>query len=318
MQWEQAVSVPDSIYCWFGRPAVRADSQDRGRGSGGIGLLIRREWFDFCVEMPACEHPCLHFVRVELPDAPFPIYFGVAYAVPVGSARESINKELLNELGELSAQYQRLGMVIVAGDFNTHIVCIPFPLVSLPGAEHEPASDDEDEAPAQVTLLERNSIDIAQGALADEVPAAGAAFMDQLDSAGLVGLNGLCAVGDTFGARDSDGSASVAVPESTVTVTNDSDGSALVAVPESTVTNDNDGSALGAVPSWQPSRGHLRCTERDRSHAGECRALEEHGQRASAARCSSTCVNSATHCRRCGGTTRCSRRRMARDCIDGD
>jgi hypothetical protein len=56
VQWEQAVAVPDSLYCWFGRPAVRAGSQDRGRGSGGVGLLIRRDWFDFCTELPACEH----------------------------------------------------------------------------------------------------------------------------------------------------------------------------------------------------------------------------------------------------------------------
>jgi len=148
-------------------------------------------------------HPCLLFVRLELPDAPWPIYFGVLYAVPIGSAREDSNKELLSELEELSAQYRRLGMVVVCGDFNSHIACIPSTLLS----SIDNASDEEEKLEAQVKVLERNSVDVAEGVSVDAQPAAGAAFMDRMDAAGLVGLNGLCEVGDgrkaeaTFGAK---------------------------------------------------------------------------------------------------------------------
>lgn len=207
VHWEQTVSLPDSQFCWFGRPAVRAGRSERGRGSGGVGLLIRRDWFHFCTAMPVCDHPCLHFVRLELPDAPFPIYIGVAYAVPIGSEREETNEELLRELGELSAQYQRLGMVLVCGDFNSHIACIPSQLLSRADQNPAPAGSDIGDEEDCVMVLERNSIDIADGDLADDHPGAGVAFMDQLDAAGLVVLNGLCAVGTgaaaeaTFGQR---------------------------------------------------------------------------------------------------------------------
>lgn len=204
VQWQLAVDQPDSQYCWFGRPAVRDGPYEQGRGSGGIGLLIRRDWCDFCNRMPTCEHPCLLFVRLELPDAPYPIFVGVAYAVPVGSRRESSNRDLLREMAELSAQYQRLGVVLVCGDFNTHIACISSELLSPP---HEEEAREDDSQSEVVTTLERTSVDIRPGAMADEIPPAGAAFVDQMDAAGLVVLNGLCAVGDgsraeaTFGAR---------------------------------------------------------------------------------------------------------------------
>ena len=96
VEWEKNVSLPDSKFVWFGRPSVKGKRYEHGRGSGGVGLLVRREWSDFCVSMPECMHPCLLFVRLELPDAPWPIYFGVLYAVPIGSAREDSNKELLS------------------------------------------------------------------------------------------------------------------------------------------------------------------------------------------------------------------------------
>jgi exonuclease III len=207
VQWEQTVGLPDSGYCWFGRPAVKERPSDRGRGSGGVGILIRREWRDFCSELPVCEHPCLHFVRLELPNAPQPFYLGVAYAVPVGSSREQSNAELLEELTELAGQYQQLGVVLVCGDFNTHIACIPSALLSDGARQPARPDDGEAEPDAQVTLLERTSVDVAEGALVDEHPATGVALMELLDGAGLVALNGLCAVGDgsiaeaTFGSR---------------------------------------------------------------------------------------------------------------------
>jgi len=208
VQWQLCVDQPDSRYCWYGRAAVRAGPNERGRGSGGVGLLIRRDWRDFCSPAAPCEHPCLLFVRLDLPNAPHPFFVGVAYAVPIGSARQDTNQHLLTELAELCAQYQRSGMVLVCGDFNTHIACIPSQLLSvsrlseleLDGSHHE--ADLE-----EVTVLDRISVDVPPGALVDEVPPAGAAFMDQLDAAGLVVLNGLCAVGDgaraeaTFGVR---------------------------------------------------------------------------------------------------------------------
>jgi len=204
VEWEKNVSLPESKFVWFGRQAVKEKRYEHGRGSGGVGLLIRRDWLTFCTEMPVCDHPCLLFVRLELPDAPFPIYFGSAYAVPIGSAREASNKELLSELEEISAQYKRLGMVVVCGDFNTHIACIPSTILISP---IDNVNDEEDELEVQVKVLERNSIDVPVGVLVDAEPAAGAAFMDWMDTVGLVVLNGLCAVGDgrkaeaTFGVR---------------------------------------------------------------------------------------------------------------------
>jgi len=209
VHWEHTVGLPDSQFCWFGRPAVRTGRHEHGRGSGGVGLLIRRDWFDFCSAMPVCEHPCLHFVRLELPAAPFPIYIGVAYAVPVGSEREESNQELLRELTELAAQYRQRGMVLVCGDFNSHIACIPSHLLSRTGLNSEPAGYDIEDEEDRVTVLERNSIDIADGDLADNHPGAGVAFMDQLDAAGLVVLNGLCAVGSGMAAEATFGSRSV-------------------------------------------------------------------------------------------------------------
>ena len=36
-----------------------------------------------CTPLPECEHPCLQFVPLDLPDAPFLLILGVAYAVLV-------------------------------------------------------------------------------------------------------------------------------------------------------------------------------------------------------------------------------------------
>jgi hypothetical protein len=91
VRWQLTVDLPDSQYCWFGVPAVREQADGQGRGSGGVGWLIRRSWRDFCTPMPACEHPCLLFVRLELPGAPHAIFLGVAYAVPTGCARAHSN-----------------------------------------------------------------------------------------------------------------------------------------------------------------------------------------------------------------------------------
>jgi len=65
VEWEKNVSLSDSKFQWFGRPAVKGRQLERGRGSGGVGILIRSDWSNFCSVMPACDHPCLLFVRLE-------------------------------------------------------------------------------------------------------------------------------------------------------------------------------------------------------------------------------------------------------------
>ena len=212
--WEQVVDLPDSEFIWFGRPALRIDRlHESGRASGGVGLMIRRDWEEYCTPLTQCRHPSLLFVRLDLPDAPFPIFVGVAYLVPVGSARAASNVDLLDELGELSVQFQQLGMVLVLGDFNTHIACIPSVVRDLAGAVDGIArvgmeSDEFSQLGAgEPVTLERNSVDVPEGARADQVPARGAVFMERMDAVGLVVLNGLAAVGSgaraeaTFGVR---------------------------------------------------------------------------------------------------------------------
>ena len=191
VHWARAVEsdAAGSQYRWYGRAAVRASRSERGRGSGGVGLLVRRDWADRCVSLPECDHPCLHFIRLDPRDLPFSLFIGVAYAVPIGSARAGRNSDLLAELEERSAQYSALGMVLVLGDFNVHIACMPSTVLN--GSFGGLASFDE---PA--TVLDRRSVDTDGMGDPDEAPTRGADFITRMDAAGLVVLNGLCAVGD--------------------------------------------------------------------------------------------------------------------------
>ena len=63
--------------------------------------------------MPVCEHECLHLIRIDLPDAPFPMFFGVVYLVPVGSPFFDENSLLLTELENRVAEYRMIGSVCI-------------------------------------------------------------------------------------------------------------------------------------------------------------------------------------------------------------
>ena len=84
VQWERCIKSTGQ-YQWHGRAARPTGSDGHGRGSGGVGIMVRSDWSDHITSMPECDHECLHFVRLDLPDSPFPMFFGTAYLVPVGS-----------------------------------------------------------------------------------------------------------------------------------------------------------------------------------------------------------------------------------------
>jgi len=123
VMWRRTVDDPaTSRYSWHGRPAVKLSAATRGRGSGGVGLLVRRDWSEHCTVMPDCEHPHLLFVRLNLPGAPFRLFIGVVYAPPGNSGSSSaLWRSLLSELSSRVAEYQALGMVLVLGDLNARI-----------------------------------------------------------------------------------------------------------------------------------------------------------------------------------------------------
>ena len=195
VRWERQVQASER-YVWFGRPAVRLSPGEHGRGSGGVGILLRKDWVQHATLLPECEHDRLLFVRLTLPGAPFSIFFGVAYLVPPGTARFHENASVLEELEERAERYQSQGMVCIMGDFNVHIAEYPSTLLNShfdPNMRSsEPACLD---ASAGVPLP-RRSVDPSGADCPGGVSAAGAAFVDRMDIAGLVVLNGLRDAGE--------------------------------------------------------------------------------------------------------------------------
>ena len=112
VQWQKAVDS-DGRYVWSGRAAIPPRSGRRGRGSGGVGLLVNSEWQMYLAPLPACEHDRLHFVRLDLPGAPFPLFIGVMYLAPAGGRESEKNSDLLSELEERVGQYQTAGGLFV-------------------------------------------------------------------------------------------------------------------------------------------------------------------------------------------------------------
>lgn len=208
VQWE--VEVDRSQCVWHGRSAVQRTDCTRGRGSGGVGLLVKREWRDHCISMPDCEHSGLHFIRLQLADMPSPVYIGVAYLAPIGSSRYSDNEHLLSELVERVTLYAAMGAVVVLGDFNVHIGCTPSTLTlveQLLRPEQECVSE-----PLELDAsleLSRRSVDVDDSELTDGVSSDGASFIRLMDSVGMVVLNGLTALGSGLPAEATFGSHSV-------------------------------------------------------------------------------------------------------------
>jgi hypothetical protein len=71
-QWQRAVDK-HGVYVWFGRSAKYLHRHDaplhvrRGRGSGGVGLLMRKNWFNQAsILQPLPQHDCLLWVKVDL------------------------------------------------------------------------------------------------------------------------------------------------------------------------------------------------------------------------------------------------------------
>lgn len=208
--WEKEVQQHDR-FVWFGRPAARLllpqPQETRGRGSGGVGLLVRRDWLPYLTVLPPCEQDCLVFVRLGIPSASVAVVLACIYLAPAGSARFAGNAKLMEELEERTTQYRSEGlMVCVMGDCNVHIANCPSTIIHSEAnpsdgmlmAENAPV----DEERGLGRILERRSTDQRE-------PAAGAAFIDRMDAVGLIVLNGLAAVGHgspaspTFGATAS-------------------------------------------------------------------------------------------------------------------
>ena len=197
-QWHRCVQK-DGRFLWMGRPARAPRGAGAGRGSGGVGLLVRADWGDQVAVLEECQHDLLHFMRVDLPDAPFPLVFGVAYCPPVGSYRYEGNADLLEELEERVALYRSSGAAVcIGGDFNQHIAEYPSTIAStrnvLRGADPTDADDsEEDEYEEQ---LVRSSVDARGNDEPGGAYASSIAFVNRMDNAGMVILNGLSDVGE--------------------------------------------------------------------------------------------------------------------------
>ena len=196
--WEKEVERHGG-YNWSGRPAVRrhGDEGGRGRGSGGIGILVRRRWSAYTAVLPPCDSDCIHFVRLQLPDAPFVMSFGALYLAPPGSSRFASSGAVLDELENRVEELQAQGPVCVMGDCNEHIAECPS---TLRRGEMQFGRVMTESAPVQNgdasgRLLRRTSVDTRGAGKPGGVSAAGRAFVERMDAAGLVVLNGLVDVG---------------------------------------------------------------------------------------------------------------------------
>ena len=201
VQWEEALEE-DGSFVWMGKPAVQyqqtaTNQQVRGRGSGGVGLLVRAGVQ--CMKLPECEHPCLHFVGVTPPGGSAVLHVGICYMVPSGSRGYSSNDALLRELEERTAMYTAMGSaVLVMGDFNVHIGTIPSVLSPVTVADEYDPREEFWSGPAGIAPqeLRRRSVDACTHAgRAPGVSPDGEKFMERMNAAGLVVLNGLEALG---------------------------------------------------------------------------------------------------------------------------
>ena len=196
-QWDRCVGK-SNYYNWIGRPAQPPIGNSHGRGSGGVGILIRKSWDPYIRHLPPCRHDCLIFIRIDPPATPFPLFIGVVYAVPIGSTRYDDNIELFNELEERIISYSALGAVVIMGDFNIHIGEYPSTIIAT---DSDPDSSDR--------ILDRSSVDTVGMDCIDGVPARGSEFVNRMNTLDMVVLNGLHCVGDGMIAMATHGTHSV-------------------------------------------------------------------------------------------------------------
>ena len=203
--WEREVE-DHGHFRWFGRPAAwlappqssegAASAGHRGRASGGVGILVRKDWALRCTPLRPCEHDCLVAVRVALDScACSNILFVSLYLAPAGSARQPLNNALLEELEELIQREKQAGSVVcVMGDCNAHIGETPSAII------HDAAAADSStfirpDGPMTSgrdgfsRVLRRRSVE-------QNATAAGRQFVARMDDMGLVILNGLSDVGE--------------------------------------------------------------------------------------------------------------------------
>jgi len=182
---------------------------EKGQGSGGVGILLWKEWEVHAQQLPTCRHSCLHFIRLTVPEHGIPITIGVVYLVPRGSRRHEQKEDLMLELEERVTMYRSNSMIILAGDFNVHIADTPSTLQStgsstLSGNDSSDESDEEDEK-----LLLRRSVDERDTSADYESGMSGVDFVQRMDALGLVILNGLEEVDDGHEAEATFGDSSV-------------------------------------------------------------------------------------------------------------
>jgi len=190
LRWRQCVEK-DGRYVWYGRCATRMRGGEKGQGSGGVGILLWKEWEVHAQQLPACRHSCLHFIRLTVPEHGIPITIGIIYLVPRGSRRHGQNEDLILELEERVTMYRSNSMIILAGDFDVHIADTPSTLQStapsiLSGNDSSDESDEEDER-----LLLRRSVDDRDTSADYESGMSGVDFVQRMDALGMVILNGL-------------------------------------------------------------------------------------------------------------------------------
>jgi hypothetical protein len=152
--WEKEVAE-HGCYRWVGRPARRisgAAAAQGGRGSGGVGVLVRADWEPLLTVLPPCDSDCLVFVRLDFPNRggprpageavtvgvrlataaaasapgpssaraaepagspPLSVCFGAAYVAPPGSSRfGAMNSALLDELHDRAELYRSEGRMV--------------------------------------------------------------------------------------------------------------------------------------------------------------------------------------------------------------
>lgn len=222
-QWQRVVDK-HGAYVWFGRPAKYLHRHDaplnvrRGRGSGGVGLLMRKNWVNQAsIIQPLPQHDCLLWVKVDLSDCPFPLFVCTAYMAPVGSARAEQNESLLEELEMAITMHKADGCICVMGDFNIHIGQLPSIMnysgagvMGMDGPVHVHPSecmricidssiiDNPVNAYAglNVRVLQRRSVDWSNDRPLHALPARSHSFVSRMNTVGMMIVNGLSDVGD--------------------------------------------------------------------------------------------------------------------------
>ena len=128
--WESDKSDYESLinstlrnYLWVGKPhPASGKSKGRPQGQGGVGFCVHKKLMSCCSKAtPVEEHEGIMWLQLSTKEGT--IYVAVAYSPPFQSkAQESAeHNKLLKALDSSVTNFDKLGTVIIMGDFNSRM-----------------------------------------------------------------------------------------------------------------------------------------------------------------------------------------------------